>query len=195
MAPNIDIDTHGKESSHPYEFILVDLSSLQKIFSTPIFVKDLLAAELWPMVRTEYRKLVREVIVADHRDMVILEYRALAERIGAFDIPQKYHPIESERAEARPSSCFHAGTSRSLESWRIVMISQSCSIKWRSLGSREKIEVEDRRLVALGRPAQILKRLVSPGLAEYNEYIRQKLLTFVVLVSAPKSVNEDKRYL
>ena len=32
------------------------------------------------------------------------------------------------------------------------------------------------RLVSLGRPGQIGKRLVSSGLMEYNEVIKQKLL-------------------
>ena len=152
-------------------------------------------------MRIEYLKLVCEVVVADRRDA----WDPFPKSVGGLEVgedcPSKQRARrawlellmfpksvlrQNKRGQRRGQAQALAFTKALIARWSLgerrglwdeaVMVSQSRSAKRRGLGSQERTEAEVRRLVALDRPGQAIKRLVSPRLAENNEHVRHKLL-------------------
>ena len=186
------------EGANPPQTAQENLSSLHDIFTTPIFIKDHLPAELWPQIRSEYARLLAGIGSSNRRD-------AWDAAPAAVD-----HDIPSENAAKQrarrawtellmfPKSICRQNKRRQRRGQPIAF-TRSLLARWkmgerqglwdeavmaiRKRGRRgpkdnnaEQREADICRLVSLGRPGQAAKRLVSPGLAEANDVNKQKFL-------------------
>ena len=176
-----------------------DLPTLQDIFTCPIFTKDYLPAEVWPLVRIEYAKLLSAVVSQNRLDAwdplptevggrgvgddTVGQAQARRAWIELLMFPKSVCR-QNRRGQRRGQAI--AFTKSLLTRWRLgerkglwdeaVMAARTRKPRGDSNQTLERREAEVRRLVALGRSGQAMKRLVSPGLAASNEQIRQKLL-------------------
>ena len=161
---------------------LIDLPSLEDIFTTPIFTKDHLVAEFWPLVRTEYLKLLREDVIANRRDA----WDPLPKPGGGFAIGMDCLLKQRSRRAWLERLMFPKAVNKRGQRWgqalaftkallirwslgerrglwdEAVMVSRSRSKKWGGRGTWDSVESEVRRLVAwavLGKPLSAWSRL------------------------------------
>ena len=178
------------------------LPSLSAIFTTPIFTKDQLPSQFWPMGREEYGRLLAAVNCASRPDawdplLVSEEGR----NIG-IDYPNKQRARQTWLEFLIFPKAILRQNKRDQRRGQTLMFAKSLLIRWR-LGERrelwdeakgrvvasrkdrigeaqesyrEGVHADARRLVSLGRAGRALKRLVSPGLATCTETVKNKLL-------------------
>ena len=182
------------EGANPPQIAPENLPSLHDIFTTPIFAKDHLPAELWPQIRSEYARLLAVVISSYRRDAWD-DAPAAVDR----DIPSENAANQWARRAWIELLIFPKSICRQ-NKWgqcrgQAIAFTRSLLTRWK-MGERqglwdeaamairkrgrkgpkdnnaEQHEADIYRLMTLGRPGQAAKRLVSPGLAEANDAIK-----------------------
>ena len=178
------------------------LPSLSEIFTTPIFTKDQLPSELWPMVREEYGRLLAAVNCTSRPDAWDpLPVSEGGRNIGV-DCPNKQRARQTWLELLMFPKAVLRQNKRGQRRGQALMFAKSLLLRWR-LGERrelwdeakgrviasrkdrtgeaqesyrEGVHADVRRLVSLGRAGRALKRLVSPGFAACTETVKNKLL-------------------
>ena len=196
----------------PPEVSIEDLPSLHDIFTSPIYTKEHLPAELWPLLREEYGKLLARVnCFAEMTAWDPLPTHLGGAANGSDNDAKKQTRCawlellmfpktvlrQNRRGQRRGQALsftrslllrWRLGERRSL--WDEAIVAVECRpLIGAKTPSRDATCADAGRLVALGRPGQALKRLTSPGLARDTPEVRAKLMA--KFPPAPATISES----